>query len=68
MTHRYSHNSDKNTSMQSYRYLQEIGTICLKDTCLAAQTTQSLAIEGLELYPMSVRLNQLQPETQTIVQ
>jgi hypothetical protein len=26
--------------------------ICVKDTCLAAQTAQSLALEGLEDYPM----------------
>jgi hypothetical protein len=47
---------------------KKIGTICIKDTCLAAQTAQSLALEGLEDYPMSARLNQRQPETQTIVQ
>jgi hypothetical protein len=34
---------------------KKIGTICIKDTYL---TTQSLAFEGLEVYPMSVRLNQ----------
>jgi hypothetical protein len=34
---------------------KKIGTIFIKDTCLAAQ---SLALEGLEVYPMLVRLNQ----------
>jgi hypothetical protein len=38
------------------------------DTCLAAQTAQRLALEGLEVYPTLVRLNQQQPETQTMVQ
>jgi hypothetical protein len=37
---------------------KKIGTICIKGTCLATQTTQSLALEGLEDYPKSVRLNQ----------
>jgi hypothetical protein len=46
MTHRIPNNSDKHTSMQSYRQIQEIGTICVKDTCLqiplaAAQALQS---------------------------
>jgi hypothetical protein len=44
---------------------KKIGTIFIKDTCLAAQ---SLALESLEVYPMLVRLNQQQPETQTTVQ
>jgi hypothetical protein len=44
---------------------KKIGTICIKDTCLAAQR---LALEGLEVYPTLVRLNQQQPETQTMVQ
>jgi hypothetical protein len=65
MTHRIPNNSDKNTSMQSYRQIQKIITTCVKNTCL---TTQSLASEGHEVYPMSVRLNQRQPKTQTIVQ
>jgi hypothetical protein len=47
---------------------KKIGTICIKDTCLAAQTAQRLALEGLEVYPTLVRLNQQQPETQTMVQ
>jgi hypothetical protein len=34
---------------------KKISTIYVKDT---AQTDQSLAFEGLEVYPMSVRLNQ----------
>jgi hypothetical protein len=44
---------------------KKIGIICAKDSCLAAQ---SLALEGLNVYPMLVCLNQRQPETQTIVQ
>jgi hypothetical protein len=47
---------------------KKVGTICIKDTCLAAQTAQSLALEGLEVYPTLVCLNQRQPETQTTVQ
>jgi hypothetical protein len=47
---------------------KKIGTICVSDTCLAAQTAQSLALEGLEVYPTSVRLNQQQLKTQTTVQ
>jgi hypothetical protein len=47
---------------------KKIGTICVNDTCLAAQTAQSLALEGLEVYPTSVRLNQQQLKTQTTVQ
>jgi hypothetical protein len=43
---------------------KKIGPRCSKDTYL---TAQSPAFEGLEVYPMSVRLNQWQPETQTIV-
>jgi hypothetical protein len=31
-----------------------------KDTCLTAQTAQSLTLEGLEDYPASTRLNQRQ--------
>jgi hypothetical protein len=38
------------------------------DTSLAAQTAQSLALEGLKVYPTSARLNQWQPETHTMVQ
>jgi hypothetical protein len=33
-----------------------------------AQTAQNLALEGLEVYPTLVRLNQQQLETQTTVQ
>jgi hypothetical protein len=47
---------------------KKIGTICIKDTYLAAQTAQSLALDGLEDYSTSACLNQRQPETQTIVQ
>jgi hypothetical protein len=47
---------------------KKIGTICIKDTSLATQTAQSLALEGLKVYPTLVRLNQWQPETQTIIQ
>jgi hypothetical protein len=47
---------------------KKIGTICIKDTYLAAQTAQSLALEGLEVYPTLMRLNQWHPKTQTIVQ
>jgi hypothetical protein len=47
---------------------KKIGTISIKDTCLAAQTAQSLALEGLEVYPTLAHLNQRQPETQTIIQ
>jgi hypothetical protein len=39
-----------------HRY-KKIGTICVKDTCLAAQTAQSLALEGLDICPMLVCLN-----------
>jgi hypothetical protein len=44
---------------------KKIGTICIKDICL---TAQSLALADSEDYPTSARLNQWQPETQTIVQ
>jgi hypothetical protein len=47
---------------------KKIGTICVKDTCPAAQTAQSLDLKGLEVYPTLVHLNQRQPETQTRVQ
>jgi hypothetical protein len=47
---------------------KKIVTICIKNTCLATQTSQSLALVGLEDYPTSARLNQRQPESQTIVQ
>jgi hypothetical protein len=47
---------------------KKIGTICIKDTCLAAQTAQSLALKGLEDYPTSAHLNQWQLDTQTTVQ
>jgi hypothetical protein len=47
---------------------KKIGIICVKDTCLTTQTTQSLSLQGLEDYPTSARLNQWQPKTQTIVQ
>jgi hypothetical protein len=47
---------------------KKIGTISIKDTCLAAQTAQSLALEGLEVYPMLVHPNQRQSETQTTIQ
>jgi hypothetical protein len=47
---------------------KKIGIICIKDTFLASQITQSLALEGLEDYPISVRLNQRQWETQTTVE
>jgi hypothetical protein len=40
--------------------MQEIGTTCVKDTCLIAQTAQSLALEGLVDYPVLMRLNQRQ--------
>jgi hypothetical protein len=36
---------------------ERIGTIDKGFTCLAAQTTQRLALEGLEDYPMSACLN-----------
>jgi hypothetical protein len=48
--------------------MQEIGTTCVKDTCLIAQTAQSLAPEGLEDYPTSARLINGKLETQTTVQ
>jgi hypothetical protein len=37
---------------------KKIGTICVNDTCLAAQTAQGLPLEGLEVYPTLVCLNQ----------
>jgi hypothetical protein len=46
---------------------KKIGTICIRGTCLAAQTAQSFALKGLEVYPTLVRLNQWQPKTQTTV-
>jgi hypothetical protein len=40
-----------------YREKERIGVIDQGFTCLAAQIAQSLALEGLENYPTSVRLN-----------
>jgi hypothetical protein len=37
---------------------KKIGIICVKGTCLVAQTAQSLALEGLNVYPTLVCLNQ----------
>jgi hypothetical protein len=39
-----------------YREKERIGAIDQGFTCLAAQITQSLALEGLENYPTSARL------------
>jgi hypothetical protein len=41
---------------------KKIGTICVQDTCHAAQTAQSLALEDPKDYPTSARLNQWQPK------
>jgi hypothetical protein len=40
-----------------YREKGRIGAIDQGFTCLAVQTTQNLALEGLEDYPMMTRLN-----------
>jgi hypothetical protein len=39
-----------------YRENERIGAIDQGFTCLAAQISQSLALEGFENYPMSARL------------
>jgi hypothetical protein len=40
-----------------YSEKERIGAIDQGLTCLAAQTAQNLALEGLEDYPMTTRLN-----------
>jgi hypothetical protein len=40
-----------------YREKERIGAIDQGFTCLAAQTAQNLALEGLEDYPMTTHLN-----------
>jgi hypothetical protein len=53
---RYDTRIPNKTSNPIDRY-KKMDTTCIKDTCL---TAQSLALEGLEDYPMSTHLNQWQ--------